>query len=140
MKGLFFRLFIIVAVLLGAGLLFTSGALAAPPQQAPSPDELAQSVNAFLSLLITLAVGGGIAYLLQMFPKWAAWESPFKPYIVILIVALVGGGLTALQTFATPELLGLAPMWVRAFLGFIVALLGSQLTYQRGFDPKWKGP
>lgn len=128
------KLSIILVTILLAALLPTM-ALAAPPAQTDptAPGDLASTVAGFLDLLIALAVGGGIAYLLQMSDTWKQWDAPYKPLVVIALTALVGGGLAALKVVATAELFAGVPDWGRAFVSFIVVFFGSQLTYQRGF-------
>lgn len=135
----FLRVGIILVVLCAAlsiGLA-TPALAAAPPVQAPAPPELASSVGAFIDLLIALAVGGGVAYLLQMSDKWKEWKSPFKPLVVIALTALLGAALTALKVVATSELFLQVPDYARAFISFIVVFVGSQLTYNKGFSPQW---
>lgn len=128
---------LLLAVLVGA--LVPTVAAAAPLAQTPptGANDLAQTVSAFLDLLIIFIVGGGVAYVLQMIPAWTEWKSPFKPWVVVLITALIGGALTSLKVLATAELFAQVPDWGRAFIGFVVVLFGSQLTYQKGFSPQW---
>lgn len=99
-----------------------------------NPGELSQIVSAFLDLLVALAIGGGIAYLLQMSAKWREWQSPLKPMVVIAMTAILGGALASLKVLATAELLSQTPEWGRAFILFVVVFVGSQLTYQKGFN------
>lgn len=124
---------------LSVGALVPAVAAAAPPAQTPptGANDLAQTVSAFLDLLIAFIVGGGIAYVLQMITAWTEWKSPFKPWVVVLLTALIGAALTSLKVLATAELFSQVPDWGRAFIGFIVVFVGSQITYQRGFNPAW---
>ncbi len=117
------------------GLVIPTAALAAPPAQEPLTDSaaLAQTVGAFIDLLLAAIIGGGLAYVLQMNKTWRDWSSPLKPIIVLALTALLGAGLSSLKVIATAELFDQAPEWGRAFVGFIVVFFGSQLTYQRGF-------
>lgn len=128
---------LVLAVLGGA--LTPALTHAAPPAQTPptGAPELAQTVSAFLDLLIAFIVGGGVAYVLQMITAWTEWKSPFKPWVVVLLTALIGAALTSLKVLATAELFSQVPDWGRAFIGFIVVFVGSQITYQRGFNPAW---
>lgn len=128
---------LLLAVLVGA--LTPALTYAAPPAQTPptGANDLAQTVSAFLDLLIAFIVGGGIAYVLQMITAWTEWKSPFKPWVVVLLTALIGAALTSLKVLATAELFSQVPDWGRAFIGFIVVFVGSQITYQRGFNPAW---
>lgn len=128
---------VLFAVLFAAliGLAIPTVALAAPPVQEPPTDSaaLAQAVGAFIDLLLAAIIGGGLAYVLQMWKAWREWSSPLKPLIVLVLTALLGAGLSSLKVIATAELFDQAPEWGRAFIGFIVVFFGSQLTYQRGF-------
>lgn len=127
----------LLAVLLGVSV--PNVTYAAPPMQS-SPTgaaDLAQAVSMLVDLLIAFAVGGGVAYVLQMSSRWTKWRSPFKPVIVLAITAGIGASLSALKVAATMELFAQAPDWARAFIGFIVVFVGSQLTYQKGFSPQW---
>lgn len=132
-------LFAVFAALLIA-LAIPTLTLAAPPIQAPDPTapaDLAQVVGGFLDLMIALAVGGGVAYLLQMSDAWKRWESPLKPLTVLVLTALIGGALSSLKVLATAELFATAPDWGRAFIGWVTVFFGSQLTYQKGFQPRY---
>lgn len=131
-----------VVALLLAAFVIPSVTYAAPPlQTAPAPADLATVVGGFLDLLIALAVGGGVAYVLQMSGAWKAWESPLKPVVVLVLTAILGGTLAALKVLATAELFAQAPEFARAFLSFVVVFFGSQLTYQKGFSfPQSKFP
>jgi hypothetical protein len=131
-------LVIVLALFIGA--LVPSVTLAAGPSQSTEPGDLSTVVSGFLDLLIALAIGGGIAYLLQMIGPWRDWSSPLKPLIVILLTAILGGALTSLKVLATAELFAQAPEWGRAFISFIVVFVGSQLTYQKGFSPSFVMP
>ncbi len=133
---------LVLAVLVGA--LTPALTYAAPPAQTPptGANELASTVSAFLDVLMALLIGGAVAYVLQMIPAWRDWsptQFPFaKPLIVLVLTALLGGALSSLKVIATAELFAQAPEWGRAFVGFIVIFVGSQLTYQRGFDARWR--
>lgn len=142
----FIRLAMIALALLFAvavGALVPAVAAAAPPAQTPptGADDLAATVSAFLDLLMALLIGGAVAYVLQMIPAWRDWSPtsfPFaKPLIVLVLTALLGGALSSLKVIATAELFAQAPDWARAFIGFVVVFVGSQLTYQKGFSPQW---
>ncbi len=131
---------LLLAVLVGA--LTPSLTYAAPPAQTPTGAvDLAQTVSAFLDLLMALLIGGAVAYVLQMIPAWRDWSPtsfPFaKPLIVLVLTAMLGGALSSLKVIATAELFSQAPDWARAFVGFVVVFVGSQLTYQKGFSPQW---
>ncbi len=126
---------IVLALTLGA--LLPTLTYAAGLAQATESGDLAQVVSGFLDLLIALAIGGGVAYILQMSGTWRAWDSPLKPVAVIALTALLGGVLSALKVIATAELFAQAPEWGRAFISFVVVFFGSQLTYQKGFSPKY---
>ena len=131
---------LLLAVLVGA--LTPSLTYAAPPAQTPTgAADLAQTVSAFLDLLMALLIGGAVAYVLQMIPAWRNWsptQFPFaKPLVVLVFTALLGGALSSLKVIATAELFAHAPDWARAFVGFVVVFVGSQLTYQKGFSPQW---
>lgn len=127
-----------------SGVLVPMVASAAPPAQSPpaAANDLAQTVSAFLDLLIALLIGGAVAYVLQMIPAWRNWSPtsfPFaKPLIVLVLTALLGGALSSLKVIATAELFAQAPEYARAFVAFIVVFVGSQLTYQKGFSPQWR--
>lgn len=142
----FLRVAVIAMTLLLAvlvGVLTPALTYAAPPAQTPpsSAADLAQTVSAFLDLLMALLIGGAVAYVLQMIPAWRDWsptQFPFaKPLIVLVLTALLGGALSSLKVIATAELFAQAPDWARAFVGFVVVFVGSQLTYQKGFSPQW---
>lgn len=142
-----FRLAVITLTLVLAlfvGVLVPMVASAAPPAQTPptAANDLAQTVSAFLDLLMALLIGGAVAYVLQMIPAWRDWsptQFPFaKPLIVLVLTALLGGALSSLKVIATAELFAQAPDWARAFVGFVVVFVGSQLTYQKGFSPQWR--
>ncbi len=133
---------LLLAVLVGA--LTPALTYAAPPAQTPptGASDLAQTVSAFLDLLMALLIGGAVAYVLQMIPSWRDWsptQFPFaKSLIVLVLTALLGGTLSSLKVIATAELFAQAPDWARAFVGFVVVFVGSQFTYQKGFSPQWR--
>lgn len=136
----YFRATLIVLALLAALMMgFAVPTLAAPPAQAPdpavTPDALASAIIVLVGLLITFVSGGGISVLLEMFPKWTAWQSPAKGYIVIALSILLVAALTSAKVLATPVALAGVPDWALAFLGSVVfsltALFGTQLTYKR---------
>ena len=130
----FSRVFALVALALLVGVALPGITYAAGPLQTDTqPADLATVVSGFLDLLITLAIGGGVAYLLQMWSGWREWSSPLKPIAVIALTAVLGGGLSALKVVATAELFAQAPEWGRAFISFVTVFVGSQLTYQKGF-------
>lgn len=124
---------VLCAVLMG--LMVPAITFAAPPAQDPLTDAgtLAQTVGAFLDLLLAAIIGGGLAYVLQMFKAWREWSSPLKPIVILILTAILGATLSSLKVVATAELFNQAPDYARAFIGFVVVFFGSQLTYQRGF-------
>lgn len=144
-------LFVALPLALAVGLLVPLAAQAAPPFQTPTPPPpivdptaLAGAVSAFLDLaLVFVLFGGGVAYVLQLFPAWRDWQTDtssllqkfpsLKGLLVLALTALLGAGLSSAKVILTAEFFAAFPPWALAFVGALTVFVGSQFMYQKGF-------